>query len=81
MPNYKLPTISERPVLEPKTVWLVASGDLRPSPNKAGWATQEKLEGSLTSALAGLGWSTHRAHAYDPVKGHGFIDSQLGLPA
>jgi len=34
MPNYKLPTISERPVLEPKTVWLVASGDLRQSPTQ-----------------------------------------------
>jgi len=76
MPNYKLPTISERPALEPDTVWLVASGDLRQSPNTAGWPMQEKLERSLTSALAGLGWSTHRAHAYDPVKGHGFIDSQ-----
>ncbi len=76
MPNYKLPTISERPALEPKTVWLVASGDLRQSPNTAGWPTQEKLERSLTSALADLGWSTHRAHPYDPVKGHGFIDSQ-----
>ena len=76
MPNYKLPTISERPALEPKTVWLVASGDLRLSPNAAGWATQEKLEGALTSALGDLGWSTHRAHAYDEVKEHGFIDSQ-----
>ncbi len=76
MPNYKLPTISERPAHEPKTVWLVASGDLRKSPNTAGWPTQEKLEQALTIALADLGWSVHRAHAYDPVKGHGFIDSQ-----
>ncbi len=76
MPNYKLPTIAERPALEPKTVWLVASGDLRPSPNASGWPTQEKLEKALISALADLGWSTHRAHSYDPVKKHGFIDSQ-----
>ena len=76
MPNYKLPTVSERPALEPNTVWLVASGDLRQSPNRSGWPLQEKLERSLTSALADLGWSTHRAHAYDPAKGHGFIDSQ-----
>jgi hypothetical protein len=76
MPNYKLPTISERPALEPNTVWLVASGDLRQSPNRGGWPMQEKLERSLTSTLTDLGWSTHRAHAYDPVKGHGFIDSQ-----
>ena len=76
MPNYKLPTISERPALEPKTVWLVASGDLRPSPNASGWPMQEKLEKALTSALAEIGWSVHRAHGYDPVKKHGFIDSQ-----
>ena len=76
MPNYKLPTISERLALEPNTVWLAASGDLRQSPNAAVWPMQEKLERSLTSALADLGWSTHRANAYDPVKGHGFIDSQ-----
>ena len=76
MANYKLPTISERPALEPKTVWLVASGDLRTSVNAAGWPTQEKLETALSAALAGLGWSTHRAHSYDPVKKHGFIDSQ-----
>ncbi len=76
MPNYKLPTISERPGLEPKTVWLVASGDLRLSPNASGWPMQEKLEKALMSALADLGWSTRRAHSYDPVKGHGFIDSQ-----
>ena len=58
MLNYKLPKISERAALAPKTAWLVASGDLRQSPNIAGWPTQEKLERSLTSALADLGWST-----------------------
>ncbi len=80
MPNYKLPTISERPALEPKTVWLVASGDLRQSPNASGWGTQQKLEKALASALADLGWATQRAHSFDPVKGHGFIDSQkMGL--
>lgn len=76
MSNYKLPTMSTRPALEPKTVWLVASGDLRLSANAAGWPTQEKLEKALTSALAEMGWSVHRAHDYDPAKKHGFIDSQ-----
>ena len=76
MPNYKLPTISDRPVLEPKTAWLIASGDLRQSPNAEGWPTQQRLERSLTSALADLEWATHRVHEYDPAKGHGFIDSQ-----
>jgi hypothetical protein len=75
MPNYQFPTISEKPTLEPKTAWLVASGDLRQAPNTAGWPTQQKLEDALTSALADLGWSVHRAHAYDPIKKHGFIDS------
>ena len=59
---------------------MVASGDLRQSPNASGWATQQKLEKALISALADLGWATHRAHSFDPVKGHGFIDSQkMGL--
>src|SRR3546814_14033340 len=31
---------------------------------------------SLTKGLQKQGWSVKRAHAYDPVKKHGFIDSQ-----
>ncbi len=78
--TYVLPTVSARPDLEPKTVWLVANGDLRPRANAAGWATQVELEEALTSAFAELGWSTRRAHGFDPAKGHGFIDSQrMGL--
>ena len=80
MPGYTLPALSERPALEPKTLWLVASGDLRPKANAAGWPTQLKLEEAISSAFSQLGWVTRRAHGYDPAKGHGFIDSQrMGL--
>src|SRR3546814_15694649 len=34
------------------------------------------MEASLTKALQKQGWSVKRAHGYDPVKKHGFIDSQ-----
>ena len=78
--TYVLPTVPARPALEPKTLWLIASGDLRPRANAAGWATQVKLEESLSAAFAQLGWATRRAHDFDQAKGHGFIDSQrMGL--
>jgi hypothetical protein len=77
---YLLPTIRARPKLEANTVWLVASGDQRPAANAAGWQTQAALEEALTAVFAELGWSVRRAHAFDPVKRHGFIDSQrMGL--
>lgn len=59
-----------------REVLLVASGDLRPSANTSCWATQEAMEAQLKKAFARQGWSVKRAHAYDPEKGHGFIDSQ-----
>nr|WP_230687645.1 fucose isomerase [Hymenobacter ruricola] len=34
------------------------------------------MEKRLTAALARQGWAVKRAHAYDPDKQHGFIDSQ-----
>ncbi|RVU20971.1 fucose isomerase [Streptomyces antnestii] len=60
----------------PRTAYLIASGDLRPAANAAGWPTQEALEKGVTEAFARLGWTVRRAHPYDPDKGHGFIDSQ-----
>jgi hypothetical protein len=78
--SYVLPKVSARPALEPRTVWLVASGDLRPRANAAGWAAQVELEQALSAAFTELGWRTRRAHGYDEAKGHGFIDSQrMGL--
>ncbi|ANE51057.1 fucose isomerase [Flavisolibacter tropicus] len=63
-------------------VLLVASGDLRLSANQSCWAAQEEMELQLARAFEMQGWTIKRAHAYDPVKKHGFIDSQrMGIEA
>lgn len=63
-----------------KTVHLVASGDLRLSANRTCQAAQAALEEKLTAAFAREGVKVKRAHAFDPEKQHGFIDSQkMGL--
>jgi hypothetical protein len=78
--TYVLPTPAPRPTLEPKTAYLIASGDLRPAANVAGWPTQILMEADVTAAFAELGWTVRRAHPYDPAAGHGFISSQrMGL--
>ncbi|MFC7667710.1 hypothetical protein ACFQT0_10180 [Hymenobacter humi] len=59
-----------------KEVLLLASGDLRLAANQNCWAAQQAMEKCLGEALARQGWSVKRAHAYDPDKQHGFIDSQ-----
>ena len=58
------------------TLYLVASGDLRPSANRTCWETQADMEARLTDALGREGVGVQRAHPFDPDKGHGFIDSQ-----
>ena len=61
-------------------VYLVANGDLRLSANQKCWPEQEKLEALLTKTVQALGFEVKRAHPFDAVKGHGFIDSQrMGL--
>jgi L-fucose isomerase-like protein len=60
----------------PRTVLLVASGDLRPSANVACWAGQLAMERALGQAVRRLGYRTVRAHRYKPSEGHGFIASQ-----
>ncbi|WP_433204783.1 fucose isomerase [Dactylosporangium sp. CS-047395] len=73
MSTYTLPAAPTRPAAEPNTAYLVASGDLRPAANEAGWPTQVAMEAAVTAALAELGWSVRRAH-------DGFISSQrMGL--
>ncbi len=59
-----------------KTVYLVASGDLRLSANQMGWAAQEAMEKQVRAAVEREGWKMQRAHPYDPVLKHGFLDSQ-----
>jgi hypothetical protein len=73
---YRLPEPHPELTAPPRTAYLVASGDLRPAANAAGWPAQEALEKAVTAAFADLGWSVVRAHQFDPQARHGFIDSQ-----
>jgi hypothetical protein len=55
---------------------LVSSGDLRLSANQNCWEAQVEMEHKLTTAIEKLGWTVKRAHPYNSIKKHGFIDSQ-----
>src|SRR5581483_7027280 len=57
-------------------IYLVASGDLRLSANQNCWPAQAEMEAQVIRAVEELGGQVERAHPYDPVKRHGFIDSQ-----
>jgi hypothetical protein len=59
-----------------RIVYIVANGDLRQSANCTCWPAQQRVEDSFIKVLQAHGWEAKRAHAYDPAKGHGFIDSQ-----
>jgi hypothetical protein len=59
-----------------KHVCLVASGDSRLSANRVCWPAQAALEAVVGRAFADLGCTVTRGHAFDPAKGHGFLDSQ-----
>ena len=59
-----------------KTVYLVASGDLRSSANQNCWQAQDAMEKQVIAAIEREGWQVRRAHSYDPIQKHGFIDSQ-----
>ena len=61
---------------KPKTILLVANGDLRPSANEVCWPAQRAMEQALTAAVARLGFKLVRAHPYKPAVKHGFIGSQ-----
>jgi hypothetical protein len=54
----------------------MASGDLRLSANQKCWPVQARMESLLTKSIKAEGWDCVRAHAFDPAKNHGFIDSQ-----
>ena len=64
------------PKLKSNQVQLIASGDLRLSANQVCWPAQKELEDALCAAIKAEGCEVVRAHAYDPVAKHGFIDSQ-----
>jgi hypothetical protein len=59
-----------------QTIYLVASGDLRLSANQNCWAEQDAMEQAIIAAVQREGGKVKRGHLYDPVKKHGFIDSQ-----
>ena len=58
------------------TIYLVANGDLRLSANRVCEAAQAAMERKVVAAVRRFGREVVRAHEYDPVKQHGFIDSQ-----
>ena len=60
----------------PKTIYLVANGDLRPSANQKCWPVQADVEAAVIAAINARGHEVRRGHEYDPAKKHGFIDSQ-----
>lgn len=76
MTDYILPVAAPAPEAPARTVYLVASGDLRDSANLAGWSVQEAVEQRVIGAIQDAGWSVIRAHHADPSVGHGFISSQ-----
>ena len=76
MSTYQLPKASVRPLAEPKTVYVIANGDLRLSANLETWAKQQEVEAQFGAAVEAQGWKIKRAHGVNPATGHGFIDSQ-----
>jgi hypothetical protein len=55
---------------------LIANGDLRLSANQKCEDAQAAMEKQIIAAIEREGATVKRGHAYDPVKKHGFIDSQ-----
>jgi len=60
----------------PETVVMIANGDLRLSANQMCWPAQSQAEEAVVRAISREGREVLRGHPCDPVKGHGFIDSQ-----
>jgi len=58
------------------SIYLVANGDLRLAANQKCWDAQNQTEQAVMAAVQDAGGEIRRAHAFDPVTGHGFIDSQ-----
>ena len=76
MSSYRFPELAPIASAPARTVYVVASGDLRPSANVKCWPVQQQLEADITRAVESFGWMVVRGHAYDERAGHGFIDSQ-----
>ncbi|MDR0594074.1 MAG: hypothetical protein LBG60_12640 [Bifidobacteriaceae bacterium] len=76
MADYLFPEVLVRPPTEPKTLYLVANGDLRWTTNAKTWPKQQEVEAQFGAAAEALGWKVERAHGVNPKTGHGFIDGQ-----
>lgn len=61
---------------KPKSIVLVASGDLRLSANQVCWPAQRDMEARVEAALKREGVKLVRGHAPDKKLKHGFISSQ-----
>ena len=59
-----------------EVIRVVANGDLRLSANQKCWPVQMQVEEAVMAAVRAEGYDIRRAHDYDPIKQHGFIDSQ-----
>jgi hypothetical protein len=60
----------------PQPVIVVANGDLRLAANQKCWPAQQRAEEAVMNAIRRAGREVRRGHPVDPLKGHGFIDSQ-----
>src|SRR4051794_813681 len=76
MSSYRFPEVAPTATAPARTVYIVASGDLRPSANLKCWPIQQQLEADVTRAVESFGWVVVRGHPYDEDAGHGFVDSQ-----
>src|SRR5215467_1559339 len=76
MTTYQLPQPQTTPALQPKEVFLIASGDLRLSANQTCWPAQAEMEREIISAFAAEGFTVKRAHPYNETLKHGFIWNQ-----
>src|SRR5690606_12070797 len=64
---------SPREAMSKKSVYMVASGDLRESANLQCEAAQQEMEKSLSTAVKKLGGNLKRAHGFRKDTGHSFI--------
>jgi hypothetical protein len=76
MTSYAFPEALTLPQATDRTVYTLASGDLRLSANTSCWAAQQQLEHDFSAAVERLGFAVERAHGVNPATGHGLIDSQ-----
>jgi L-fucose isomerase-like protein len=76
MTNYAFPEALTPPLATERTIYTLASGDLRLSANTSCWPAQQQLEQDFTAAVESLGFAVERAHGVNPATGHGLIDSQ-----